>query len=212
MVLYTSAAAAAVVACVVLTPWIKITAADAHAEKVKTIYASGLIPCGPHTDELETLLHTYQPEMATLEIREFPTLANEAHIVQIAGGHLYSFDFKPLYKESNEGRPELHTEVAPKIAVADISTEARKELSLLVAADIRHAQPRELTVVDGVAYVFSVPGVGCAYTNSPNSATRAGKLTDLYFTLLKHATTTNPSALQESNRNILAAVRALQVK
>ena len=200
--------------CVILTPWIEILAADAHAERLKTIYSDGLVPwpCRSQVDELDTLIQTYQPEKATLEISEFPTFGNEARIVQIAGNHLYSIEFKPLNRKGNKGRPELNTEVAPKIAVAEISHEASQELRLLLTADIRHVQPRELTIVDGVGYMFNITGVGCAYTNSPSSSSRAGKLTELYSTLLRHASITDVSALQESDHNILAAARALRVE
>ena len=212
MVVFSSIGTTAILACVVLMPWIKITIAEAHTEKLKSIYSSGLLPCGQHLDDLDALIQSYQPQKVALEIREFPALANEAHVVQIAGPDLYSFEFKPLFKENGKGPPELHTEVPPKIAVATISPETSQELSLLLAEDIRHAQPRQLNTVDGVAFTFIVPGVGCAYTVSPPSSSRAGKLTDIYFALLKHATITNAGALQESNHNILAAARALQVR
>ena len=204
---------AAVAICYIFIPWAKITLAQAHAEKLKAIYSTGLLPCGrqPKPDDLEALIQSYQPEKAMLEIREFPTLANEARILQVTGQRIYSISLQPLYKENRNLPPELNTEARPMIVAADLSPEISQELTSLLAEDIRQAQERERIIVDGVSYIFNAPGVGCASTNSPSSDTRASQLIALYLALQKYAATTDANALKESNRNILAAVRALQV-
>jgi len=201
----------AVLACVVLLPWAKIRAAEVRAEKLENIYSSGLSPCGASDDDFEALVQRYQPEKATLEIREFPTLKNEAYVVQIIGQRVYSLEFKPLYGEGRRAPRGLNTDIAPKISVAYISPETGQELGALLAEDIRNAQSRRHLAIDGVGYIFNEPGVGCASTHSPPASSRADKLTDLYYSLLRHVTLTNASAIQKSDHAILVATRALRV-
>ena len=206
VVIFASAVATSVLACTILLPWVKIALAEAHAAKIDSIYSTGLLPCGAYAeaDDLEAVIQTYQPGKVTLEIREYPLLSNEARVVQVAGQRIYAFEFKPLYKETKKLPPELNTEVPPRITVTDIPPEVSQQLSSLLAEDIRHAQPREQTVIDGVTYTFRIPGVGCAHTNCPSPDSRAGKLTELYHDLIEHVS-------EEDNQHILALVRALQV-
>ncbi len=202
----------AVLACMVLMPSAKISAAADHAKKLTEIYSTGLVPCGANDDGMDALIRKYQPKVASLEIREFPALRNEARVVQIVGERIFTLDFYPLYKKRDKAMQEFNAEVPPKVSTSPISVETSRALVSLFTEDIRHSRPREVIAIDGVSYGFHIPGLGCAYTHSPSRGSRAVELTDIYFSLQKQATLTDSAQIQESDRDIFASSRALHVE
>jgi hypothetical protein len=206
----------AVIACVLATisfcaaavPIVQQTLNERETERIRAVYASGLYHCNDYPEDVDAFVQTFLPSQPILSITALPAFS-KAQAIRLVGDDLYYFELAfPLYKGSETSRPVLY-EDAPKILKTHITARTAQELVSLLAGDIRHARAGFPKAIDGTNYIFRSSGQNCAFSWSPSSESRAGKVTDLFLKLARHAQLEGEAA-EGSDQDIYAAARALR--
>jgi hypothetical protein len=171
------------------------------AQRVNDIFANGLSPCDGFLGEVDLQVHQYVPGEPTTSITVFPPFSR-AQAIRVVGGTLFYIvlDFPHYTKVAD--RPQIYS--------ARLSNPTSQALATLLSNDIHQARAERREVMDGTSYIFKSGAKGCAMTTSPDPATRAGKFVALFQKLEKHAKLKNATAVNNSDLEILKAVRSLQ--
>jgi hypothetical protein len=194
--------------CAAAVPIVQQTLNEREAERIRAVYASGLYRCNDYPEDVDAFIQRFLPSQPILSITALPAFS-KAQGIRLVGDDLYYLELAfPLYKESEASRPMLN-ENAPKVVKAHITARTAQELVGLLASDIRHARAGVPQAIDGTNYIFRSSGQNCAFSWSPSSESRAGKVTDLFFKLAKHAELEGEAA-KVSDQSIYAAAKALK--
>lgn len=191
-------------------PLVSKKMAELDAERVETIYASGLAPCPRHSMNIDLLLKSYLPAAPSASITVFPSFSATVAI-RLVGQDLYFFELDfPLFEVGDKPSVTLNAGGVPSIYHSRVSSEIARQLPLVLGSDIKNARATFPEGLDGTSYFFQDSSEGCAMTWSPHADTRAGRFVELFDQLVKHAKAANASELATNEEAILASLKALQ--
>lgn len=193
----------------VAIPLIRQEWAAREERRLEAMYATGLSPCGRYRpSDIDALLKQYLPGTPTASITVSPSFSPTVAI-RLIGEDLYYFVLEfPIYEMGGKPPPTLNTKGVPAVHHSRVSSEIARQLPLILANDIKHAQAELPLGLDGTTYYFQTSQESCAKAWSPDTDTRAGQFVALFEQLEKRAQPNGISAV--GDHEILKSLKLLQ--